>query len=75
MASVVWTDAVQKYQGRSAPSEENRWIWKAVSDTDKIIIDNGDCITSRFLNLELEHIIGILPKLPGWKQDFFNLKK
>lgn len=48
---------------------------QSVSDVDKVIIDNGYCITNRLLNLELEHNTEILPKLPMWKQHFLHLKK
>lgn len=37
---------------------------QSVSDVDKVIIDNGYCITNRLLNLEFEHNTEILPKLP-----------
>lgn len=48
---------------------------QSVSDVDKVIIDNGYCITNRLLNLEFEHNTEILPKLPMWKQHFLHLKK
>ena len=48
---------------------------QSVGDVDKVIIDNGYCITNRLLNLELKHNTEILPKLPMWKQRFLHLKK